>query len=382
MKAVIASSDVQLTIALQSVLADFDIRHIDTADQVLLEAHLFEPTIVIVHANLRGSLGAAEVAGLLSRRADLRQTWLLAIAPLEMHTAFYEAGVSEIEAEPFNPERFKLRLELGLRAKQTQQALLQRIDIAEQKYTHLLEEEKLRDRLTHMLVHDLKNPITAIMGAVDFIRPDAARLMPRQQSDLIEMAFEESQRLLHLASNILEVRKMRDGKLKLEPRAMNAKDLQNIIEGAVMDVGFSTQDRKLRARVPESLPLFSADEDILRRVLTNLVSNATKHTQSQGKIQLTARAVGEMIEVAVHDDGEGIPQEDLERIFRDFEGSRLTNSTRYDTGMGLAFCKLAVEQHGGAIWVKSKRGEGSSFFFTLPQEVPDYIDDEVELVDG
>jgi signal transduction histidine kinase len=379
MQAVIASSDVAMTLAIQTALDGFDVRHIDSADQALLEAHLSNPLVVVIHANLRGTIAAPEVAGLLSRRADLKNTWLLAICPFAQMTMFYEAGLSDVEPEPFDITRFKVRLELGLRIKQAQQGLNLRFDTLDQKYNQLLEEERLRDRLTHMLVHDLKNPISAIMGAVDFVRSDQQNLL-QQQRDLIEMAYEESQRLLHLASNILEVRKMRDGKLKLEPKPMAGKDLKRVIENSLMDVGVGMQQRRVRARVPDSLALFSADEDIVRRILANLISNAFKHTIAQGRIQIEARVVSTMIEIAVHDDGEGIPDEDVERIFKDFERSRLTNSTRFDTGMGLAFCKLAVEQHGGNIWVQSARDKGSSFFFTLPQVVPEPVD-IVELLD-
>ncbi len=369
-----------MTMALQRALDGFDVRHMDTADQALLEAHVSNPLVVVIHSHLGGTIAAPEVAGLLSRRADLRNTWLVAICPLEQMIQFFEAGMTDVEPEPFDLVRFKVRLELGLRTKQAQQGLNIRLDTLDQKYNQLLEEELLRDRLTHMLVHDLKNPITAIMGAVDFVRSDAPTLK-QQQRDLIEMAYEESQRLLHLASNILEVRKMKDGKLRLEPRVLVARDLKRIIENSIMDVGIGMQQRRVRARVPENLARLSADEDIVRRILANLISNAMKHTLAQGRIQIEAREVRDMIEMAVHDDGEGIPAEDVERIFKDFERSRLTNSTRFDTGMGLAFCKLAVEQHGGRIWVESTRDKGSSFFFTLPLAAPEPID-VVELVDN
>jgi signal transduction histidine kinase len=379
MQAVIASSDAAMTLALRSALDGFDVRHIDNADATLLEAHVSNPLVVVIHANLLGTVSAPEVAGFLSRRADLRNSWLVAICPYGQMVQFFEAGLTDVEPEPLELNRFKVRLELGLRSKQAQQAQNVRLETLDQKLTDLLEEERLRDRLTHMLVHDLKNPISAVMGAVDFVRSDSKNLS-QQQRDLIEMAYEESKRLLQLASNILEVRKMRDGKLRLEPTALNAKDLKRIVNNAMMDVGVGIQERRVRARVPENLPAFSADEDIVRRILTNLVSNAYKHTLPSGRIQVEARPVGNAIEIAVHDDGEGIPSEDIELIFKDFERSRLTNSTRFDTGMGLAFCKLAVEQHGGRIWVQSTRAQGSSFFFTLPQVVLE--PDEVEVLDS
>ncbi|MGL5003989.1 MAG: sensor histidine kinase [Casimicrobium sp.] len=302
------------------------------------------------------------------------------MAPLHQIGEFYRQGVSDVEPEPFDLERFTARLEVASRARQAQAAAHQRFEQLEQKYAALLEDERLRDRLTHMLVHDLKNPIGSVMGAIDFVRTDADQFLPVSHQQLIEMAYEESQRLLQLASNILEVRKMREGKLRLEPRVLAPTDLREIIDGAIADVGVQTKERRLRARVADDLPLFAADADILRRVMANLVSNAIKHTESGGRVQIEVRLENPFIEISVHDDGEGIPQEDLERIFQDFERSRLTNTTRFDTGMGLAFCKLAVEQHGGRIWVRSARGRGSSFFFTLPLGIPE-LEDEVELVD-
>lgn len=377
MQAVIASSDFATTLALRTALDGFDVRHIDNADTALLEAHISNPLVVVIHSNLIGTVSAPEVAGLLSRRADLRHSWLVALCPFGQMLSFFEAGLADVEPEPLELHRFKLRLELGLRAKQAQQALNARLETLEQKLGDLLEEERLRDRLTHMLVHDLKNPISAVMGAVDFVRSEG-KTLAQQQRELLEMAYEESQRLLQLTSNILEVRKIRDGKLRLEPTPLGAQDLKRIVKNALMDVGVGVQERRVRARVPEDLSVFSADEDIVRRILTNLVSNAYKHTLPSGRIQIEARPIAGFIEIAVHDDGEGIPTEDIELIFKDFERSRLTNGTRFDTGMGLAFCKLAVEQHGGRIWVQSTRAQGSSFFFTLPQVVLE--PDEVEVL--
>ncbi|MFN3265890.1 MAG: sensor histidine kinase [Deinococcales bacterium] len=379
MRAVIASSDLAMTLALRAALNGFDVRHIDNADTALLEAHTSNPLVVVVHANLVGTVPASEVAGLLSRRADLRNSWLIAVCPFGQMIQFYEAGLADVEPEPLDLARFKVRLDLGLRAKQAQQSVNLRLEKLEQKLSEVLEEERLRDRLTHMLVHDLKNPISAIIGAVDFVRAEAKNI-GQQQIDLLEIAFEESQRLLQLTSNILEVRKIRDGKLRLELAQLGTPDLRRIVKNALMDVGVGVQQRRVRARVPDNLPRFSADEDIVRRILTNLVSNAYKHTLVGGRIVIEARPLENAIEIAVHDDGEGIPSEDIELIFKDFERSRLTGNTRFDTGMGLAFCKLAVEQHGGKIWVQSTRAQGSSFFFTLPQVVAQPDDVEVEVL--
>lgn len=380
--AVIASSQQSATLPVQVALSGFTVHHFNNAEQLLLEVSALEPRVILIHDSLPGSLPAADVAALLSRRPELRGAWVIGIGALDSANAFYGLGLTEFEAEPFQETRFKARLEAALRLKQQQLELWQRVEQLESRHTAFRDDERMKDRLTHMLVHDLKNPIGAIMGAIDFVRADAAKFLPVQHRQLIEMAFEESQHLLHMTTNILDVRKMRDGKLMLEPRPMTPATLQSVLMSSTDDIGAELRQRRTRWRIPDELLVFHADAEVLRRVFANLISNAVKHTPSNGRIQIEAKTAGDFVEFAVHDDGEGIPEEDLERIFNDFERSRVTNTTRFDTGMGLAFCKLAVEQHGGRIWARSARGRGSSFYFTLPLNVPQTVEDDlVELLD-
>jgi signal transduction histidine kinase len=379
--AVIASSDPSATLDFQSCLTGFDVYHFDNAEALLLEINALEPRVVVIHDSLHGAIPAPDVAALLSRRLELRGTWVVGIGSLSRAPDFYNVGALDFEPEPLDVPRFTARLGAAMRSRQGQLEATHRVEQLEARYNSLLDEERLKDRLTHMLVHDLKNPIGAIMGAIDFVRADATKFLPVQHRQLIEMAFEESQHLLHMATNILDVRKMRDGKLSLEQRPITTSLLMRILKTAADDIGGELKHRRTRWRIPDELPIFAADPEVLRRVFANLISNAVKHTENDGRVQIEARGDGDFVEMAVHDDGEGIPEEDLERIFNDFERSRVTNTTRFDTGMGLAFCKLAVEQHGGRIWARSARGRGSSFFFTLPLHVPSLDDDVVELLD-
>jgi signal transduction histidine kinase len=380
--AVIASSDQTVALELQSALSDFEVRHFDNAEQLLLEINALEPRVIVIHQSLRGAITAPDVAALLSRRNELRTAWVVSVGALQYAPDFYGVGVLDFEPEPLDLKRFSARLGAALRFKQQQLEAAQRTEQLDARYSSLVDDERLKDRLTHMLVHDLKNPIGAVMGAIDFVRADAQKFLPVQHRQLIEMAYEEAQHLLHMATNILDVRKMRDGKLTLEPHPITVSQLMRLLTAVADDIGAEIKTRRVRWRIPDDLPLFSADPEVLRRIFTNLVSNAVKHTGKDGRIQIEARAgEGEQVELIVHDDGEGIPEEDLEKIFNDFEQSRVTNTTRFDTGMGLAFCKLAVEQHGGRIWARSARGRGSSFYFTLPWHVPEFDNDVVELLD-
>ncbi|MFO8239669.1 MAG: ATP-binding protein, partial [Dissulfuribacterales bacterium] len=125
--------------------------------------------------------------------------------------------------------------------------------------------------------------------------------------------------------------------------------------------------QSLSVHIPSDLPTINVDQDMIVRVLTNLLSNATKYTQPQGKIGLTVAQKGTDIVFTVSDNGPGIPLEAQSRIFERFGRLKSDRNTR-GTGLGLPFCKLAVEAHGGEIWVESAPGEGSRFIFTLGLE--------------
>ena len=382
MNAVIASSDLKATLQLQGSLTEYTITHFDNAETMLLEIGALHPRVIVVHDSLRGVLPAPDVAALLSRRVELREACVIAAGQASRASAFYGVGLTDFEAQPFEPTRLRARLEAALRVKGQQIEILHRLEQLELKHAALLEDERLKDRLTHMLVHDLKNPIGAVMGTIDFVLNDNTRGLTNQQRQLLEMSLEESNHLLQMTTNILDVRKMRNGKLVLQPRALSKSALMRLIGAATEDIGAELKKRQTRWRIADGLPTLHADAEVLRRVFANLLSNAVKHTRNDGQIAIETRALPDgFMEVAVHDNGEGIPQDDLERIFNDFERSRVTNTTRFDTGMGLAFCKLAVEQHGGRIWARSERGRGSSFFFTLPLGVVPVTVPEDELVE-
>jgi signal transduction histidine kinase len=378
-RALIVSSNPTVTDQLELMLGEYQCLMYRSAEAALGETHTLNidnaPDLVIVHYDLNGSLSAPEVASLLSRRPEMRHTWIVGLGPLETATAFYMAGLESFEIEPLDGQRFRAHLDGAMRLKAKHREVLNRVQNIETKYDLLLEDDRMKDRLTHMLVHDLKNPIAAVMGALDLVRMETQALLPTKLSSLLQMAFDESRHLLHLAANILDVRKMRDGKLNLTTKTLAANDFAGVLKLALGDVGMQGQTRN-----------FNADPEVLRRVFANLISNAVKHTRDGGRIQVEARSKDALLEITVRDDGEGIPAEDIEKIFADFERSRLTNTTRFDSGMGLAFCKLAIEQHGGKIWAESERGHGAIFYINMPLIAFEFdggieLEDIVELVD-
>lgn len=230
----------------------------------------------------------------------------------------------------------------------------------------------MKDDLIHMLVHDLKSPISSVMGLLEH----SLEMLRGQGGDhdveeLLKMAQIESHHLLNLAANILDVRRMKEGHMPYQPEAIAS--LTELAKAALADVSGGPRDRNFGFLVrPEAEHVFG-DPKLLRRILANLMANAIKHTRRGGYIDFRAWSKDGNIVLSVRDDGEGIPESDQKRIFNAFEQSRHTIHDRYDTGMGLTFCKLAVEKHGGRIWVESKVGRGSTFYFTLPERVPTVV---------
>jgi len=160
---------------------------------------------------------------------------------------------------------------------------------------------------------------------------------------------------------------MKEGHMPYEPAVIES--LTDLAKEALADVSGGPRDRNFGFLVRPEADRIVGDPKLLRRVLANLMANAIKHTRRGGYIDFRAWKQEDGFVLSVRDDGEGIPEADQKRIFNAFEQSRHTIHDRYDTGMGLTFCKLAVEKHGGKIWVESKVGRGSTFYFTLPDKV-------------
>ncbi|MEW6421081.1 MAG: ATP-binding protein [Deinococcota bacterium] len=361
---------------LARLLGQAEVFSIPNAETLLREAHVRPPAVAVLYADTPG-VPLAEVLPLLRQRAELAGTYWLAVGRAGLG-ALLSAGADALisEATPQDALALQVRTLLARAARyrelQEQNARLQR------RLLDAEHEERVRDQLVHMLVHDLKNPIAAVMGLLEVVEDDDR--VPDDARELVKVARDETQHLLHLAVNMLDVRKIQAGKMRLRPELVFSPMFEEVIEQARGDVGSGLRDRHVRVEVAPNLSPTRADPEILRRVLANLISNAMKHTVTGGLIQVQVWQAEDETYVRVRDDGEGIPEEDLPNLFAAFEQSRLTLHGRFDTGMGLAFCKLAVEEHGGRIWVESERGRGATFTFTLPLAQDSEDDDFVELL--
>jgi PAS domain S-box-containing protein len=224
--------------------------------------------------------------------------------------------------------------------------------------------DRLREDLTSMIYHDLRSPLANIVSSLDVL----TNMFPEEQdqtvSSVVTIARRSTDRIQRLVSSLLDINRLESGQTigSLQAAAPN-----QLAEEAVEAVRPMVENKRqaLVRQLPAGLPQVWVDVDMLRRVLINLLENASKFSPSDGKIELGGRRNGEWVELWVQDDGPGIPVPDQQRIFDKF--TRLKGEgAPGGLGVGLAFCRLAVHGHGGRIWVESEPGKGARFMLTLP----------------
>lgn len=225
-------------------------------------------------------------------------------------------------------------------------------------------EEALKDDFINTLLHELRAPLTTILGTLSVLESGAAGALHPDQQPLVRSLRRNGRILLRLVSDLLDWSRIQAGQLGLVWRPV---DVAMLLEEVVADAGYMARQKQLRlgwTLEPGCSPLM-ADEQRLWQVLMNLIDNAIRFTPAGGTITLRVRPDGEALAFEIADTGIGIAQRDHERLFERFV--RLGSAHgRGGLGLGLSICKALVEAHGGTIGVRSELGRGSTFWFILP----------------
>ena len=232
-----------------------------------------------------------------------------------------------------------------------------------EQYNQLRTAELQRDEMMQMLVHDLRNPLTSLLAGLSLI--DGMSPLPPVQKQALDIAQRGGDALLGMVNDLLEVGKHQAGQLQLErqetePAALLAEAVDQVRH-------LASQAGVALTCHASDLPTCRLDADKIRRVLVNLLANAIQHTPAGGRVTLDAiRRADQQLELSVRDNGLGIPADQVDHIFNKFSSLRLKRHLGASTGLGLAFCKMVAEAHGGSLMVESTLGEGSTFRLLLP----------------
>ena len=220
-----------------------------------------------------------------------------------------------------------------------------------------------RDDLTQMIVHDLRSPLTVVTGYVDALEQMASDKFNPTEARFVAEAKRGANDMRDMITSLLDVSRLEAGEM---PLRIKTQDIGQVARKAASRFTPLLQGRTLRCDMPPQPLEISCDADVIRRVLENLISNAVKFTKPDGKILVSVQHRAADVAISVSDDGEGIPPDQHAHIFKKFGQVDGGGEHRHSTGLGLAFCQLAVEAHGGKIAVQSESGKGSTFSFTLP----------------
>jgi signal transduction histidine kinase len=235
-------------------------------------------------------------------------------------------------------------------------------DVSEEQHA-----QQNRDLLSETLIHDLRSPISAVLSAVDVVEDAVHGNDPSGiVTPSLQIARRSAQRVLNLVESMLEIARFQAGKIDLH---LALSDLQKLVDQILFEYSHQAiqYEISLVNEVSKDLPFIQVDQTKIIRVLSNLIENAIKFTPASGSVHVDAKVKDDRwIEVQISDTGPGIPAEYLEKIFERFSQIPDQVGRKRGSGLGLTYCRMAVEAHGGQIWVESKIGSGSTFFFTLP----------------
>lgn len=247
----------------------------------------------------------------------------------------------------------------------------QRTDELRQAYGKLLESydqlkklEVLRDGLTNMLVHDLRSPLLGMTQMIEILEATGLARFEHDQQECVEYLHKGCRQLSHMIDSLLDVSRLEAGEMPLNKQEC---DIVQLAESAVELLRPAVGGRLVGIAALERPLMAWCDQELIRRVIVNLFDNALKNTPDNGRVEVSIQRHGNSVKVIVTDNGVGIPPEAHKRIFEKFvqlDGQRRKRSA----GLGLAYCKLAVEAHQGAIGIESAKNRGSTFWFTLAEE--------------
>ncbi len=306
-----------------------------------------------------------EVAKMLKSTKRTRKIPIVFVTAISMEKKYLLKGLGEGAVDylfkPLDVEVTRAKVKTLLKLFHQQQEL-------ESKNIELAGLNEQKNYFLGMASHDLRNPLGNIITLAQFIDADAENINEEHRT-FLNAIIDSGNYMLNLLNDLLDISKIESGKMELQLNALNIPQLVNTV---IADNKFIAQKKNISLHYSshENLPPVSADSGQLRQALNNLVSNAIKYSVSGTMVEIVIEKQERQVVISVHDQGQGIPPNELDQIFRPFQKTSVkATAGESSTGLGLTIAKKVIEAHHGNIWVTSESGKGSVFSFSLPVTV-------------
>lgn len=327
-----------------------------------IKAAIKSPPDLILLDIMMPDLNGFEVCKRLKSYEHLKEIpiiFISALDDLENKIKAFSVGGVDYVTKPFQFEEVHARVKTHLKLNQQKKRL-------KENYERLKELEALRDSLVHMIVHDLRSPLMSITGYLDLALMEE---LPEKAKAYLTNVKSSSQMLIELINTLLDVNKIESGNMSLE---YSPVEINSLVTRTMNNLSALKGTRSLKFISENKEIIVNCDRQLIERVIWNLVGNAIKFTpERNGQIIVSTVASGNLVKIGVSDNGHGIPREYQEVIFEKFAQAHCRESgIRTSTGLGLTFCKLVAEAHGGKIYVESEQNKGTTFWVELPLDPP------------
>ncbi len=228
----------------------------------------------------------------------------------------------------------------------------------------ITERKRLENEFISLVSHELRTPMSSTIGALDLLNSGQLGTLSDRGKQILQVAIRNTERLIRLVNDILDLERMKSGKIAIQPVKC---DLQSLLIQAAETMQAMAEKAEVQLQLETYAIEIKVDPDRLLQTLTNLLSNGIKFTEPGGTVKLKAESDGDRCHITVRDTGRGIPPDQLQSIFEPFQQVDASDSRQKGgTGLGLAICRHIVERHNGKIWVESVLGKGSVFHIELP----------------
>ena len=335
----------------------YDVRAVTSGSQALRAVEHDPPDLILLDITMP-DMDGYEVCRRLKATdgaKDVPVIFLTALSDTADKVQAFDVGGVDYVTKPFRGEEILARVKTHVALRQSQVAL-------GASYARLRELEQLRDDLVQMIVHDMRSPLTALLLRLRFLGSPPATLSEQQAEDL-RAAIQSAQALTRMTDDLLDVSRLEEGRMPVE---RSVWDLTRMARDVCAALAAMDRDRSIDVESTAAIEA-TCDGGLVRRIMENLVSNGIRHTPAGSRLRVSIASADGRVRVAVHDEGDGVPQEARARIFEKFGTLETRHERIYPSfGVGLAFCKLAVEAQGGTIGLDSREPIGSTFWFELP----------------